>query len=171
VARKKWLRIHQRKRWHELQGRRSRARGLDAERIAVEATKELLRSRFFDAYAHARHNDELDASHIDIAMANLQEHKLFVLQIKTKVKKSPLHVGHETPAERHRRKYPHIPLIEVRVDKHWKTQVRTVKRSIMRLCRAAPSAERVLDAKTLGIIAEQFRQRGYRGPYFWEDNK
>lgn len=138
-----------------------------AEGIVVSAFVEFISESFFDAYVRAKHNDSLDASHIDIASINFSQPKLFVLQVKTKVKKKicrhdvPYCEQCETPAERHKRKYSNIPLIEVKLGSETRLAIRKAKRKIKELYSDSQSAEKFLDKRTLNIIAERFTALGH----------
>lgn len=148
-----------------------------AEGIVASAFAELVSESFFNAYVRAKHNDSLDASHIDIVAINFYEPKLFVLQVKTKVKKKICHhnIAYceecETPIERHKRKYSYIPVIEVGISqkrfgvkkskKVLRIRIRNAKKEIKRLYQETPSAETFLDKRTLNIIAEKFAALGH----------
>jgi len=133
---------------------------LSAEGIVASAFSELVNEFFFNAYVRAKHNDSLDASHIDIVAINFFEPKLFILQVKTKVRKKT-GKNCETPIERHKRKYPHIPVVEIKLGQDKRMAIRKAKIKIKKLYKETPSAEEVLDKRTLNIIAEKFISLGH----------
>lgn len=138
----------------------AKTHAISAEGIVASAFAELVSESFFDAYVRAKHNDSLDASHIDIVAINFFQPKLFVLQVKTRVRKK-IGKNCETPIERHKRKYPHIPVMEVRLGQDKRLAIKKAKIKIKKLYQENLSAEKFLDKKTLNIIAERFTALGH----------
>lgn len=133
----------------------------NAEETVESAFAELKNENFIDEYVRAKHNDSLDASHIDFAAINFSQNKLFVLQVKTKVKKKNAKSDYETAAERHKRKYPNIPLIEVKLKQDKLAAIQRTKIKLKKIYKKTPSAEAVLDISVREIIASKFVPLGY----------
>lgn len=119
------------------------------ENIVYEALEILVSQNKLDFFIHAERFDDLDSAHIDFLLCKRK--KLFALQIK----------GTEESAEKHKKRYPLVPVLWVKsVDTEEKMK-RLVKTLFKIFHREPISHETILDEKTIDVMRAFIQKRGF----------